>query len=142
MRRRAGSLQRDTRGVAALEFALVGGAFLTIILASIEIALLFWTQNALQSAAGETARCVAIGSSACSSPGSYAVGIVNKWMFPGVISSANVASTTSSTCNGASGTPNGFQQVTITSSYFTGWLPSLASQFANKTITASACYPR
>ncbi len=60
-------------------------------------------------------------------------------MFSGVVSSSDVTSNTTSSCHGASGT---FQEVTITSSYFAGWLPPFVSQFAGKTLSASACYPK
>lgn len=134
--------RRDRRGVAALEFAIVGTVLISICLGTVEASLLFWTQNALQAAAAQTARCVAVGSSACSDAQSYAVGVVDKWMFSGVVAATDVTPASSTTCNGVSGTANGFERITIKSSYFTGWLPSLVPQFANKTITASACYPK
>ena len=134
-----GILPRDRRGVAAIEFAMVSGALIALCVGTIEVGLLFWGQNALEAAAAETARCVAIASPACPNPGTYAAGVVSKWMFSGVISASDVKSSTTTSCHGTSGQ---FQQVSITSTYFVNWLPPFVSALAHKTLSASACYPK
>lgn len=132
-------LTQDRRGVAAVEFAMLAGVLIALCIGTIEIGLLFWGQNALEAAAAETARCLAIGSPACPNPGTYAAGVVSKWMFSGVVSSSDVTSSTTTSCQGTSGQ---FQQVKITSSYFANALPPFVSTFAHTTLSASACYPK
>lgn len=129
----------DRRGVAAIEFALLGGILIAMCIGTIEVGLLFWGQNALEAAAAETARCLAVQSPQCPSAGTYAANIVNNWMFSGVVTAADVTADGSATsCNGAGGN---FETVTITTSYFANWL-SFLPQLANRTLSASACYPK
>lgn len=133
-------LAADRRGVAAIEFAMLGGVMIAMCIATIEIGLLFWGQSALEAAAADTARCMAVQSSRCPSAGDYAASVVSTWMFSGVVSAANVtADGTATSCNGSAGT---FETVTITTTYFATWLPSFVPQFANQTLSASACYPK
>ena len=130
----------DRRGVAAIEFALLGGILIAMCVATIEIGLLFWGQSALEAAAAQTARCLAVQSPQCPSAGTYAANVVSKWMFTGVVSAGDVTANGAATsCNGSSGN---FETVTITSSYFATWLPSFVPQFANRSLSASACYPK
>lgn len=138
MRRPRQPLPTDRRAVAAVEFALLAGALISLCIGTIEVGLLFWGQNALESAAVETARCVAIQSPDCSNAQTYGVDQVTKWMFSGIVTPSNVTAQTATSCNGASGN---FQVVTITTSYFANWLPPFMPQFANKTLSATACYP-
>ena len=56
---------RDRRGATAVEFALVLPVLIAMIVLVIEGSRLLWTQQALQEAASQTARCVAIGSDGC-----------------------------------------------------------------------------
>lgn len=132
-------LARDHRGVAAIEFAMLGGILILMCIATIEIGLLFWGQSALEAAAADTARCVAIQSPNCSSAGTYAADVAAKWMFSGVVSAKNVTANNAATsCNGSAGK---FETVTITSSYFATWLPEVVPGLTTRTLTASACYP-
>ncbi len=135
-------LRGDRRASTTLEFGIIALLLVALSLAVIEVGLLFWAKNTLQSVAASTARCAAIGSPDCTDVSSYAVSRVTNWMFAGVVTSADVVPTTVSTCNGVTGT-GAFQKVTITTTYFAGnWLPSIVPDFANKTLTASACYPK
>lgn len=135
-----GRLAADRRGVAAIEFAMLGGVMIAMCIATIEIGLLFWGQSALEAAAAETARCMAVQSSQCPTAGDYAASIVSNWMFSGVVSASNVTANGSATsCNGSAGN---FETVTITTTYFATWLPSFVPAFANQTLSASACYPK
>ena len=132
------ALLRCRRGVTAVEMAMIAPALLTLTFGAIEIGLLVpWVQGGLQSVAATTARCAAIGSSACSNVQSYAVTQAGTWVMPGVITADNVTATSAATsCQGVSGK---FYVVTITCPYFaTGWLPP---PFNDKTVTVSACYP-
>jgi Flp pilus assembly protein TadG len=59
--KRVTRLLRDNRGAAMIEFALVGSAFLALLFGSLQIALLFFVQQCLETAAEETARQVMTG---------------------------------------------------------------------------------
>lgn len=62
------------RAVTTLEFALVAPVFMILLWGSIEFARMAWTQQALQVAGDQTARCVAIGGAACTNAVTYATG--------------------------------------------------------------------
>lgn len=126
-------LLRDRRGVAALEFAIVGVAFVMLLLGTIQIGLLWWTKNGLQTAAMLTARCAALGS--CSDPKAFAVSTAGKFTLPNAVSSVSVG--TSSYCNATKGYKQ-FTTVTLTS---TVWADLLISALAGPSIQATACYP-
>lgn len=53
------------KGSAALEFAFVAPVFLIILMATIEVGIIFFAQSALQNAVNDTARLVRTGQSAC-----------------------------------------------------------------------------
>ena len=60
-RRPLRGLGRDCAGAAALEFALMAPLFVALILASLQLALLFLAQQGLESAAQASARMIASG---------------------------------------------------------------------------------
>lgn len=126
----------DHRASSVVEFAIVGSIVISLCFAVIELGLLFWTRNALQSTAALTARCVAIRSPNCPDPRQFAVGTAGAWVFPGIISSADVTVQASNGCNGASGT---YEVVTITCRFWSSG--SLPPPFSSIPLTASACYP-
>jgi Flp pilus assembly protein TadG len=57
--------RRDTAGATAIEFAFVFPIMCSLMFGGLALAFAIWTQNILQDAAQETARCVAQGLSAC-----------------------------------------------------------------------------
>ena len=57
----ASRLLRDQRGAALLEFALVGSCFLALLFCSLQIALIFFAQQCLETAAEATARQIMTG---------------------------------------------------------------------------------
>ncbi len=128
-------LLRDRSGVAAIEFAIVGSVFLLLLLGTIQIGLLWWTENALQTTAMLTARCAALGS--CTNPAAFAVSTAGKFTFSNAITANEVSVSSGSSCNSLSGY-NQFTKVTITS---TVWANSLISPLLGTSINASACYP-
>ncbi len=135
MRRRTPGIRTDRRAATAIEFALVMGAFVLVAIGILDVGLILWTQNTLQSAASLTARCVSIGSSACSSPASYAVGLVQQWGLPQMITAGDVTVTSNATCSSAPGT---YTQVTITSTY---WQGVFVSPWIGQQLTVTDCYP-
>lgn len=56
------ALQKDRRGAAAFEFALLLPMFVTLMLGTLQYGSLYYTQNAMIGAARTAARSVAIGS--------------------------------------------------------------------------------
>ena len=129
-------LATQRQATTTVEFALVGGIMMLATFGTLDLGLLLWTQNALQSTAALAARCAAIASPLCPNVPNYAVSMANAWTMPGLIAANNVTVTSVGTCNGATGT---FQKVTITSSFWGNILPP---PFPNQTLTATACYPK
>lgn len=58
---RSAALRRDVRGAAAIEFALVGSSFLALLFGSLQIALIFFAQQSLETAAEATTRQIMTG---------------------------------------------------------------------------------
>jgi len=136
MQRRVRDFRADTRGVAALEFAITASALMLLLLGSIGAGLLWWTENGLQTVATLTARCAGLGS--CSDPAAFAIGVAGSWIGASAISAGNVVVTTGSACYGATGGYDKFVKVTISSAMWTAVLPA---PLANITLSASACFP-
>jgi Flp pilus assembly protein TadG len=137
-----GRLIQDRSGVAAIEFALVFPVFIVIVLTLIVFGQIMWTLNGLQAAGYQTARCVAIGNSACTTPTTYAINLATSYGVPGLTAS-EVVVTSGSACNQA--TANTYVMVTITfPSYLSiplyGSLQSILSLAAPSLVTV-ACYP-
>jgi Flp pilus assembly protein TadG len=129
-------LLRDRSGAAALEFAIVASIFLLLLTGTIQIGLLWWTENALQTTATLTARCAALNS--CD-PKTFAVSTAGKFTVSNAITASNVSVSPASSCNGSTTGYSHFTLVTITSSV---WANSLISPLAGAAIIkASACYP-
>lgn len=55
----------DSRGATALEFALTAPVFFAIVTGIIELALVLWTQLALQQGAEAAARCASVNKNLC-----------------------------------------------------------------------------
>lgn len=132
MRRLAG----DRTGVAAVEFALVASGFLLLLIGSLQVGLLLWTNNALQVTAALTARCAALGS--CSNPASYAVSLAGQWVTAGVVTASDVTVSAASSCQGASSGYSNFTMVTVSSEM---WSNLLIEPLSGVRLRASACYP-
>ena len=128
-------LPRRRGGATAIEFALVAGIFLPLSFAILDAGLLLWTKGALQSVASMTARCAAITSANCTSAAQFAVTNAGNWVFPGIITTANVTPAPAIVCiSGAS-----FMKVTITCQYWAGVM--LPPPLNGHTLTAVAYFP-
>ena len=127
------------RGTTALEFGLVAPVLFTLLFGGFETARYFWTLQALQLAGDQTARCVAIGGTACAAAPAYAVGAAQT--FGAAITSADVTIDTV-TAQAASCAPlagNSAKRVRLTSRFsspFQALLPFLGQGF-----TTASCYP-
>lgn len=130
------SLLVACHGSVTLEFALVGGFFLMLILFITQASLILWAKAAMQESASRTARCTAIASSYCTDPTTYANSILNDWGVSGIVPKVNISVTPGATCNNLSGR---FSMVKIdsTGSPFSGFVAPLSSII----LSSSACYP-
>ncbi|MGC8477682.1 MAG: TadE/TadG family type IV pilus assembly protein [Acetobacteraceae bacterium] len=126
-------LRAARRGETALEFAIVGGLFVLMLLAPVEAGLMVWTASALQVAATAAARCDGIG--ACTNPQAFAAQVANSWIGSGVVSAANVTVANTTSCNKASGQ---FVTVTVKASVWTG---AMLSPLFVPSQSATACFP-
>lgn len=70
----------------------------------IEGDLVFWTPNAMQSAATLGTRCAATGNSACSNVAAYVSSAVANWAVADPVPTSEVSMRTADTCNGTAGT--------------------------------------
>lgn len=125
---------RTISGETAVEFALVGMALMFLIFGMIETGRMLWTWQALQSAAVDTARCVAISSSKCPSGAAYAVTVATQRGVAGV-TSGEVTVNSAATCGGQ----GNFTQVIIVHGY-RAILPGYPFVPAGG-LKATACYP-
>jgi Flp pilus assembly protein TadG len=134
-------LRGDCHGSTAVEFAIIAAVMLPLMLGILDLGLLLWTKNALQSTAALTARCIALGSSLCAAnPQQFAVNTAVQWIVPGIITTSDVTIvTTAASCNGAAGSYGPFVTVAIVSSYWaTNVLPP---PFAATTVQVTSCFP-
>ena len=129
-------LRRDRRGAQALEFAVIAAVFFPVSFAILELGLLLWTQNAMQSAAAMAARCGAIGSADCADVADYAAKAVGEWVVPDQIDKSEVTVNKAGSCNGAPGTAT---IVTIAHQFWSGI--TLPAPFNSPLITVTACFP-
>lgn len=129
------SLRCDRSGAAALEFGLVAGVFLPLCLAILEGGFLLWTQGVLQSTASLTARCAAIASPSCADVQQFAVTTAGNWVFPGIISKADVTPAPAVVCVAHST----FMMVTITCRFWAGSV--LPPPLGGKMLSAVAYFP-
>lgn len=123
------------QGVTAVEFAVVAPLLIVLTLGVMEAALLGWTQVVLQLTAAQTARCQALGTSACSNPVSFAVSTANSWLFPDAITASGVALASSTTCGTA---PGHYSKATITAQF--AGMSGLPGILGGGTLSAYACY--
>jgi Flp pilus assembly protein TadG len=130
-------LAHDRGGVAAIEFALVSLAFFPLCFGIIELGLMLWTQDVLQTAALMTARCVAVSAPACTANApQYAVTSASTWLNAGMLTVGGVSIKTNATCATAPGTA---VVVTLTSTYFA--MQTLPFGIISGTVSVKGCYP-
>jgi Flp pilus assembly protein TadG len=129
MTRRAGrdGLRADTRGTAAMEFAIIGVALMLVTLGAIDLGLILWTQGGLQAIAAQAARCGAIQAAACTgsnSVESYIRSQANNWVMSTLSSRLTIATNSNvNTAKCPSLTVGSYETVQISTSYLASWLP-------------------
>jgi len=127
--------RRQSAGVVSVEFAMLSGLLILLLVGTLGLGLLILSETGLQSIAAQTARCAALGSKLCATPADYAVQLAGQRLFSGVITSSDVSVTSAASCSGASGQ---YTTVAITSDY---WSNLLSFVLPGATVTVSACYP-
>lgn len=128
---------RDCRGVTAIEFALVGAAFMTLLVSGLGFGLMWWTENGLQTTAVLTARCASIGS--CADPKAFAISTAGNLGIGNLIQDTDVTVVVNgSACYGTSSAYSQFTKVTINS---TAWVGVFLGPLADISLSATACFP-
>jgi Flp pilus assembly protein TadG len=122
------SLVRDTQGATAVEFGLTAPVFFLMLIAAIEVGLLFWTQLGLQHGAEMAARCASVNSTICSSVSAIQNYAANQSL--GLQPPSSTFSVESPPCGNQ--VTASYQFVAI-ASYF--GIPAL-------TLSAKSCFPR
>lgn len=137
-------LLAGSRGTVLVEFAILGPVLLLVTLGAMYLGLILWAQGALQAVAADAARCGAIKGTACTgsnSVQSYIQTDAATWGVSEVTGESTIninSAVNTATCPAIS--PGTYETVQITTSYFSGWFPSLLPQFANYTIDVCASY--
>lgn len=127
-----------------LEFAFAAPVLMVMLFGCLEYGRMLWTWQALQLASDQTARCVAIGASACATPASFAIAAASGLGASGLAAAAVLidnkppAVSNASACNPP---PGGNTEVRVRLSLvFTspaaGLIPGL-----NQTLNTTSCYP-
>ncbi len=129
-------LHRDRRGVTSLEFAGVSAGLVAILMVITAGSMMLWTSSALQVAATQTARCVAVGSPRCADPAGFAAGILADWGVSGFIPNLTVTAVSGQTCNVSAGH---YVQVSIVSG--PGQVSSAIPGLDAVSLGATACFP-
>ena len=134
---------RDESGGSAAELALTLTAFLALMIGGIDYGLYLWTANALQQTAIQTARCMGVLQSGCSTAGAYSVSAATTFAenlasaYGLTLTSANISLNAAAACGG-----QGADNSSVTLSYtFTGVAPGLVPGISSKPVTAQACFP-
>jgi Flp pilus assembly protein TadG len=133
----------DSRGANAIEFALLAGPFLLLMLGTIEFGRAFWSRHVIQEVSIAGARCMAVPQPDCMADGKYDQAASLQF----IMASANVKGVAlaqpdvtlnrDATCFGSSG----FSSVTISYQFTTalpGFLTALAS---GAEMDATSCFP-
>ena len=126
----------DERGTAAIEFAIIGMPVVMLFLFIFAGALLLWSKCALNAAAMQTARCVAINSLDCSDTTGYATTLLSNWGVGNIVPDTTVSVQTGQLCGLSAGH---YAMVTLTTTPKS--MSSLIPQLSGLTISVTACYP-
>ena len=100
---------RDRGGASAVEFALVLGPLIFLILGAMEYGRLLWTKQALQESAIAGARCMGVLATGCASGGAYSSSNAVRYIqgvasgFSLTVPTANLTLNRAASCAGLSG---------------------------------------
>ena len=133
----------STAGATAVEFALVAGPLFLMLFSTIEFARLYWTREALQSAAIAGARCMGVKQAECAPKGDYDADATVSFIQTKAgdlyvsVPAADVVLAPDTDCSGA----KGFSEVKITHSYTSALSGILEMLTGDVGLSASACFP-
>ena len=143
MRRFLGRTARDESGASAVELALTLTVFMLLVMGCIDYGLYLWTANALQQTAIQTARCMGVVQTDCSSAHAYSSS--NTTTFAQGVAAGYGLTLTSGDLNlsaaaacGGTGTDNSSVTISYT---FNGIATGLIPGISSKAMTAQACFP-
>ncbi|WP_420140651.1 TadE/TadG family type IV pilus assembly protein [Sphingomonas sp.] len=132
-------LANDTKGAAAIEFALVAPVFLIFLLLLLEGGRAMFTQQAVNELTAAAARCAAIKATGCADQTA-----VRNWTVARgrqrsqlALAAANVVVTMTGSCRGQ---PSAI--VTVNAPYKRGATALLPHSVIPPALTATACFPR
>lgn len=141
-------LGRDRRAATALEFGLIAGPMLLLIIGTVEFGRLMWTREALEMTAIEGARCMGVLDPSCASGGayssanttSYIESVASAWGI--TLTGANMTLNPSTTTGSCSGLSASVSEVTLAYTFQTV-VPGLVTALSGGTpLTGHACFPR
>jgi Flp pilus assembly protein TadG len=132
---RLGDLRRCRRGAAALDFAMVSIVFLPLCFGIIELGIMLWVENTLQTTATVTARCVSTANAVCSNAQQYAVDQATAYLPSGMVSTGDVTVSTGASCNSAPGTA-----VIVTIAHTFWETEILPPPYQSLAISVSSCF--
>ena len=143
MRRLLARFRTDAAGATALEFALVAGPFILLLLGSIEFGRVLWSQHSLQQVATAAARCAAIPQPSCAVKGVFDPTLTLA-MIDGLaadygleLQAQDVAVARGTTCGGL----DGFTRVGLSYRFQTPVQPLISVMSEGITLRAEGCYP-
>jgi Flp pilus assembly protein TadG len=148
MTRRWRNLLKARDGMAAMEFAIAATALMMLTLGTIEFARLLWTQEALDATAIQTARCIGVLASSCTSGGSYsedntktyAEQVATGWGI--TLTDADITPSDDETTGPCASGVTTLAQVSI-SYTFQSVVPGLLSMLAGgEALTSQACFAK
>lgn len=134
---------RDRRGATAVEFAMVAGPLLLLLLGTMEFGRLMWLRQALEETATAGARCMGIPQPECTAGGAYDAATARAFILSEAagwglkVPADGLAIDRAATC---SGLPD-FSTVAITYT-FSSAVPVLAEALGvGPTIATQVCFP-
>lgn len=133
----------DSRGASAVEFALLAGPFLLILLGTIEFGRAIWSRHVIQEVAIAGARCVAVPQPDCAASGEFdqarAIAyIISSARIKGVsLKTPEVTVDRNTDCFGT----GGFSSVTISFQFKTALPTFLSSLATGPVMGANSCFP-
>jgi Flp pilus assembly protein TadG len=134
--------RRDVAGSTTLEFAMTALAMVLVLIGFVELGIVTWSWQVLETAATEAARCAGINATSCKNVDTAPANTQNfasttaQGLGLSSVTASNVTVSTGAAAQTACGTTATVVSVALTYQFGTAFLPPLPSS-----ITASACYP-
>lgn len=137
------ALRRDTRASTAVEFALIAGPLMLLMLGTLEFGRVEWARQSLQDIATQGARCVGVVKPDCALNGAYDAAkakqfLVNTASGWGIALTANdITLEQNISCQGISG----FSRVSLVYDFQSAIPGAISALVADLPLRAQACFP-